>query len=263
MAQVDPLAKLQAVAAGGPVAGAEYAAAQKAAVDTKQQALSDAAARSGAIDAPEAFRTNQVARLSAPLDAAAAGLGTQAGAANAYSGAMSAAQGGYLGALNASRGLLEQRMRQQMENPYDGDYRDIKAKLASRVNAAQEAQDKAERKRKQEIKEADTARTDEEKARKEFARQDAAANVGDGGLSGDTYDTIADVLDKTHDLDTALRYIEGYKADPKTGKYLDDKGNELAIDHDALVAYVTKGLDPNAFGELLVSDPKKYGRFAQ
>lgn len=252
MANVDKVEKMKAVAVGGPIAGAEYEQAQKALIDTRQRALSDAAARAGSLGAPQAFLNSQAGDIAAPLDGQVQALGTLGQAAGAYGGAMNSAQGQYMNQLGASRGLIEQRMRQQMEDPYEGEYGSIYSKLSSQKKAQQ---DDAEKRADAVEKRA----AEESKARKEFSRQDAAANAD---LGGDTYDAIADVLKNADDLDTALRYIEGFTTDD-AGNYVDSKGNALDINPDALLAYVMKALDPEAFAQNLIKNPQVFAPYAK
>lgn len=247
MAEVNKLDKLRAQAVGGTTAAKEYEQAQRAVVDVKQQALTDAANRSGAIDAPEAFRQQSAQRLSVPLDAEAQALGTEAGGARAYSSAMQGAQGGYLGAVKGAEGLYAQKARESAQAEYNQAYKSLLAEKKRQINETRQL----ENEQKTSAKDVEQAASKESKARKEFARQDAAA---DNGLNANTYDTIADVLKNADDVDTALRYIEGFDFEDVEGD---------PVDSDAVVAYALKALDPEAFAQALVSDPGRYGRFAK
>lgn len=247
MAEVSKLDKLKAAAVGGPTAAAEYEQAQKAVVDIKQRALNDAANRSGFIDAPEAFRQQSAHRLSVPLDAEAQALGTEAGGARAYSSAMQGAQGNYLGAVKGAEGLYAQKARESAQSEYNQAYKSL---LAERKRQSAEAR-QFENESKANAKDVEQAASKEAKVRKEFARQDAAA---DNGLNTNTYDTIADVLKNADDVGTALRFIEGYDFEDVDGD---------PVDQEAVIAYTLKALDPEAFAQQLIADPARFGRFAK
>lgn len=240
MAAVDPTEQLKQAAIGGPTAAAEYAAQQGGISDIKQQALSNAAASSDALQAPAAFRAAQAQRLSVPLDAQAAQLAANGAAASQYSGAQAAGQAQYMGGVQSVYGpegagaLTAQR---KVMGP--GGYVQEAHAYARRI-ANQQRIDNATAK-------VDTAKQakDEVAARKEFARQDAAA---DKSLTPHTYSVVEDVLKHADDPATAERYFSlNYDIDPKTHKITDKQGNELDADPTAIAQYIQQALDPGNF----------------
>lgn len=264
MAKVDPMEQLKAAAVGGPIAANEYVAAQSSLKDARQTALDSAAARSDSLQAPAAFRAAQAQTIAAPYAGDIQALGTQGAGAAAYSGAMSSAGSQYRGAVGGANDQNALRYELGMKN--QGYEEDAMSSLIAQQSKAAAQAEKTK-------KEAEKSVKDENDARLEFSRQDAAANQD---LQGDTFDTIQDTLSKSKDLDTALRHISSFTGvgDPVEvevagrkvrvyNSYQDKDGNDLAIDPTAVIAYTLKAYDPEAFAQELVAKPDVYAQYAK
>jgi hypothetical protein len=100
--------RLNAAAAGGTAGVQAYDKAISDVGSQQQQALTDAATRAGALNAPQAFLDKQNAFLSTPGNAAIGQLQADRGALGNYQGALNSANGQYLSGIGASKALLSQ-----------------------------------------------------------------------------------------------------------------------------------------------------------
>lgn len=246
MVAVDPTEQLKQAAVGGPTAAAEYASQQKGISDIKQQALSNAAASSDALQAPAAFRAAQQQRLSVPLDAQAAQLAANGAAASQFSGAQAAGQAQYMGGVQSVYGpdgagaLTAER---KMMGP--GGYMQEAHAYARRMANQKRIDDQAAK--------VDTVKQSKDwiANRKEQTRQDAAA---DTNIHDNSYKVIEDVIKHADDGVSATRYFHlNYHV--KNGKLYDSDENVLkGSDAAAIDNYITQAFSPDTIGRAATDD---------
>jgi hypothetical protein len=243
----DQGSKLQAYAAGGPNAAQDYEAAKSDTGAIRQQALTDAANRSGAMYAPSEFRSSQSTMIGAPLDSAIAGLGAQQGAAGAYSGSLDAAKSSYLGALAGSQGLIQDALRSQSAQSFGKALNDVSA-FQNKQQAAEDRRQAAEEKRQaqadKEKKKLDDQNKDFAESAKTFALQDATV---DPNIDGGTLEALHD-LTKFSSLDEAIATLNRARDEKGVIQYADGKGNPIALNEQLLNRYLVRayGNDPQS-----------------
>lgn len=188
------LGMLNAIAEGGKAGGDAY---QQAIANTgvqRQQALSSAADRAGAINAPEAFLKRQAGLVAQPADTAIPVLNTARTALNQYMGSMNSAQGDYMAGVGDSRNLLNslaQRAAEKADAKAQSDATEMYEKLLSKARTEKDR--------------ADTANNKDQKNRHEQWKREAY----DGkGLSGDERDTVRGLIERNAGLAGALGDLE-------------------------------------------------------
>lgn len=222
--------KLTAYAEGGPAAAQDYEAAKSDTSAIKQQALSDAANRSGAAYAPSEFRAQQSQMIGAPLDASIGALGRMGGAAGAYSGALDASKNAYLGDVQASQSLVQQVLASQATHDYAKALNDVGG-LIGRQDAATAREGAANEKAK---KANDQRNEDFNKSAKTFALQDAAI---DKSMDTGTLEALHD-LTKFSSLDEALATLDRSRDNNGVVQYQDGQGNPVAVNEQLLQHYL-------------------------
>lgn len=224
--------QLQAFAAGGPSAASDYAAAGKDVGSLKQQALTDASNRSGALYAPDAFKSSQQAMIGDPFSAAIGQIQAQQGAAGAYSGALNAAQGQYMSSLHASAPMVQNALRAKSMGDYAGALNDAQTYVRrTEADASRRAADA-----KKQTDQNDKQQKDFRASQKEFARQDAAL---DKNVDPNTYAAIADILKTADDLPTAMKLLQSAPRD-SNGQIIDKSGD--IVDEGTITKYITRAL---------------------
>lgn len=137
---VDKMARLAAGAQGGAAGMAAYDSAISNVKSQQQQALQDAAARSGALNAPQAFLDKQAPIVSQAGDTAVPLLQQMRQGLADYQGAMQGAQGAYMGGVGQSRNLLSniaQRASKDLDSRSYSNAIDLYTKLMKQAETEQ------------------------------------------------------------------------------------------------------------------------------
>lgn len=174
MATNPKQAILAAGAKGGKTAADAYSQALSSIADERQQALQAAAARSGALNAPQAFIDSQAKIAALPGDANSRLLQSIQGANAQYGGALAGAQGNFNSSIARSKALLSQQAAAQAADPMQFLNAQLKAKTLydKLIQAANGGVSPSEKRAEQQFEWAKTDREQKLKDQYDQAQQD-------------------------------------------------------------------------------------------